>query len=416
MNILSKSFAVFSQRHIKIIFLFVFGGALVFPSAFMLVNYGGMVSKTEKRQLAEFPSLPSNLEEYKVYTSSISNYFRDRFGFRARLLRIYSYIKVFYLNVSPTPRAIIGKNRWLYIADWKIIDYARNLMPYQKTELEEIARELQSRKDWISSKHSRYVWMIPPNKHSIYPEYLPDYVTKVGKVSKLDQWVEYFSKHTTVPILDFRKVLIDHKNILPTYDKADSHWNPYGAYLAYRHLMDFLYKWMPDIEPVTINQNDFHIEPDVIKQDIAILMGISKMLAMTTVNSKTHQSEKCGVKYNIRSESPWKESHKRQHWWPKRNSRKKYYVCDKKKYTVLIFHDSFIFTLVPFLADTFNKTIFVRVRPNLLMLKWFVDKYNPDLVIEEMGERGMAGKRFYNKVTENELNQVDGIGIDKIKK
>jgi len=393
MNILSRCLSIFCQEHKKIFICCVLGGALVLPSVSMLVNPGGSISEAENRQLSGFPSIPSNMEEYKTYTSRITDYFRDNFGFRDRLLKYYSRIKVFYFGVSPTPRAIVGKNGWLFYTGSNVIEQTRNLMPFQEAELAEYAQILQSRKDWLSSRQVKYIWMIPPNKHSIYPEYLPDYVTKVGKTSRLDQWMEYFCKHTTVPILDFRKVLIDHKKKFPTHDKEDTHWNSYGGYLAYRHLMDSLYKWMPEIKPITISQKDFYIGPVVKVVDLAKIMGVGNSLTMTTVRNNTYPLSipKCGDRYEIRAKPLWKGFRK---WKPY------YYTCDKKKYTVLIFHDSFIKNLVPFLADTFNKTIFVRARPNFLMFKWFVDKYNPDLVIEEMGERGMAGNRLYNSLQE----------------
>jgi len=136
-------------------------------------------------------------------------------------------------------------------------------------------------------------------------------------------------------------------------------------------------------------------------------MGVSNDLTRTTVTSKTHRSAKCGGEFNFWTKPLWKghQSHK-----------PFYYICDKKKYTVLIFHDSFIAKLFPFLADTFNKTIFVNARPNFAMFKWFIDKYNPDLVIEEMGERGLAGKRLYIRMLESEPSQFDAIENNKIKK
>jgi len=292
------------------------------PSVSMLFNPGGSISEAENRQLSGFPSIPSNMEEYKTYTSRVTDYFRDNFGFRDRLLNYYSRIKVFYFGVSPTPMAIVGKNGWLFYFDKNVIELTRNLMPFQEAELAEYAQILQSRKDWLSGRQSKYIWMIPPSKDSIYPEYLPDYATKIGKTSRLDQWIEYFSKHTTVPILDFRKVLIDHKKKLPTYDKADTHWNSYGGYLGYRHLMDFLHKWMPYIEPVTINQSDFYIGPANNERRLAKMMGVGNDPTITTVTRKTHRSAKCGVKYKIWEKPLWKGFRK---WKPF------YYTCDKNE-------------------------------------------------------------------------------------
>lgn len=404
MNILVKALRIIWFQHKKIILCCVLVGAIALPGLTMLVGPASGISSLEKRQLSSFPNRPSNLEEYKNYTSKISKYFRDHFGFRDRLQYLYFRMKVLFLGVSSTPKVMVGKNGWYYYTGQNVIKHTRNMMPYKKVELDNIAYTLQWRKEWLSKLNIKYVWMFPPNKHTIYPEYLPDYVTKIGKTSRLDQLKEHFSESTTVSIVDFRNVILSHKKVYPTFDKLDTHWNLYGGYIAYNYLMDFLHKWMPDIDTVKISKSDFYVRSSKA-QDLAMLMGINNDLVLTTVSTK-ERYPKCGKKHKV-----WDDPL----WGTFGNNQPFYYTCNKKKYTVLIFHDSFLMTLVPYIGDTFHKTIFVRARPNILMFKWFVNKYKPDIVIEELGERGYPLNNDDLWIIKEVSGQADVIEIDKNK-
>jgi len=48
---------------------------------------------------------------------------------------------------------------------------------------------LEARRDWLAQLGTKYVFVIPPDKHSVYPEYLPDWLKKGEQPSKLDQFI-----------------------------------------------------------------------------------------------------------------------------------------------------------------------------------------------------------------------------------
>lgn len=104
----------------------------------LLATFGASTSDRfntyEKRKLADFPLLRFNEDGFNKFPTEFSKYFDDNFGMRGKLIYIHNYIKWAVLGVSPTQRAIVGKNGWLYLADGTIADY-RNDQPFTEAEL-----------------------------------------------------------------------------------------------------------------------------------------------------------------------------------------------------------------------------------------------------------------------------------------
>ena len=92
--------------------------------------------------------------------------------------------------------------------------------------------------------------IIPPNKSTIYPEFMPAAYNKVHSRSRLDQLVNYMNDHSSVMILDVREDLRRAKQIERVFDATDSHWNPRGGYIAYSRIVQALATWFPQAQPI----------------------------------------------------------------------------------------------------------------------------------------------------------------------
>src|SRR5471032_1208221 len=93
-----------------------------------------------------------------------------------------------------------------------MIDDVMGNRPFRDSELEAWRDLLQGRHDWLAQRGIRYLFVIPPDKHTIYPEHLPDWlVTAARPPQRLDQFIQYMKAHSDVPVLDLRQTLLDAK-------------------------------------------------------------------------------------------------------------------------------------------------------------------------------------------------------------
>jgi alginate O-acetyltransferase complex protein AlgJ len=207
----------------------------------------------EKRVLARFPQFKSGLGGLKKYVAGLEACFNDHFGYRNRLIFWHTKWTHDFLRSSSVPKVLIGKDGWLFWAGDQMVEHYRGVNQFTPQELEDWKTLLEHRRDWLAQRGIKYIFVIAPDKQSIYPEYLPDWMTKVRLETKLDQFFAYMHSHSTVEVLDLRPALRDAKKTAPTYFKNDAHWNFFGGFLACHEIATELSKQMPGIKPLSLD-------------------------------------------------------------------------------------------------------------------------------------------------------------------
>jgi alginate O-acetyltransferase complex protein AlgJ len=166
-------------------------------------------------------------------------------------------IKFNYLGYRQINDVVIGKDGWLYLDNAGSISDYMGLSPYSDSELADLLKTISARRDFLSKKGIPLLLVIVPNKETIYPEYLPDTIRKVRNLTRQDQLIEYVKSHSGIEILDLRDALRQAKTDRPTYYATDSHWNGYGAFVAYQEIMKKVNMYFPDITAYPLS--DFQI-------------------------------------------------------------------------------------------------------------------------------------------------------------
>ena len=151
---------------------------------FLAIAYPGIASITnnpeislEKRWLAKLPDLPSDFESLRKFPNLFERYFRDHMGSRNWLVKQYSRA-LLSLNTSPKNRVVLGKNNWLFYADERTIQDYQNTELFTEEQLQIWGDSLVARHNALAERGIDYLFVIAPNKHTIYGEYLPDYIIK----------------------------------------------------------------------------------------------------------------------------------------------------------------------------------------------------------------------------------------------
>ncbi len=206
------------------------------------------VSKAENRQLAEFPA---EFQGFSNYMNSLDTYINDRIGFRDTMVTAYNETTVGTLK-SHHDNVIFGDDGWLFYSG-ELSDYTGTNIDYDKIErYVEILVALDKK---FAERGTEFVFMIGPNKSTIYSEYMPDYIKK-SDVTFADLLVKRL-KEEGISVVYPKEQLIANKD-KELYQKLDTHWNHLGSKYAIDELCNELGLEIKDIpaNPVTLNNGD----------------------------------------------------------------------------------------------------------------------------------------------------------------
>ncbi len=228
----------------------------------------------ENRTLTAFPAFRMS-NPWKFF-NQYQNYFNDRFAFRNIAVQSISKFRYYLFGVSPMPKLVeIGKNNWLYTSNSKYITDTST--PFTNEELEKVILNLKITTKYFDLRGIRYYFTMVPVKERIYPEYMPELLKYRMRFSKAEQLHEELLKHPSVRAIDVKDVLIEGKKVRPTYYTIDTHWNEYGAFLAYRKIIERIRQDFPQITPSEIQ--DYHIDSVIIDGgDLQLLMGFRDVM------------------------------------------------------------------------------------------------------------------------------------------
>lgn len=333
----------------------------------------------EKRRPATFPELPVDLESLRQFPAQFEKYFQDHIGFRYYFNKGYSQALV-SINTSPVAKKVIlGKNDWLFfIADGALDDY-RNTALFTQKQLRIWAASLETRQQVLAKKGIDYLFVIAPNKHTIYSEYIPDYIVKKQERSRCDQLVEYLQKHTQVNFLDLRPVLLKAKQTHLLYWQKDTHWNRVGATVAQQALLAVL-KNMGYRSNALDKLIDYPSWTHTYTkdQDLARLLG-----GVYTVKGQ-------GASYDTDGLLCQNSSQENQFWGANKHRETHVRIshCFSQRHKAVMFRDSFSIELMPFLSNYFLQIKYIWGLPDESTFWHFIPP-DTDIVIEQRIERSL---------------------------
>ena len=352
---------------------FVICFLLVLAVPFVRFNTSGIISEVENRNLANRPFLIADNRINKNLFSDYSCYFDDRFGGRFHLISLNQRIEqILHKNsILYNDRAIHGKNGlWFYIdeADGDNLKdfYKKNLM--NEEQLAVWKQNVKNTADWCQANGIKSIFLICPNKLSVYSEFYP-FPRPKGE-TRSDQFIKILDE-LGVSYIYPRDVLLQEKKDFdyPLYYETDTHWNSAGAFIASRLLKEKIELYFPAIEFPEI---EYETEVDYS-------MGAGDILPMIGVKESKSTQPKVKPVYFENSD---------------------FYTYEKNAGTdgvhtiginknlprALIFRDSFFSALEPFISPLFSEAEYKwkRFRDED---KDYVLEYKPDIIIFESVER-----------------------------
>ena len=357
----------------------IFIAALCLPMTGMVLQLDRDAPSGENRTLAAWPQFRWDAASLRALPEQLTRYFEDHFAFRARLVRWQAIVRLYVLGVSPSKAVIKGRDGWLFYADdGAMADYAE-APPFTGAELEQWRRTLQDTSDWLRNQGIAYVFVIAPDKHVIYQEYMPDTIQRTA-VSRTDQLVSYLLEHSTVRVVDLRPPLLAAKARERLYHRTDTHWNDRGAFVGYQSIIDALTEDFPALQ----HPSRSAFEPRVVRSpglDLAGMLGLTEVLSEEDLLLVPRHP-------TARILEPLHPNRRLTHGRivtdaPNRGPR------------ALVFMDSFGPALVPFLSEDFSRVVYLwqdNIDPQV------VQQERPQVVIQEWVGRALSTDHPYNPV------------------
>ena len=248
----------------------IFAVLICLPSFDWVFHLDHAPIPNEKRQPAPFPEF-HGLAQSRDFLSGLTAWFDDHFGFRRRLVRTNNHYKHQLFGASEK-EVLEGRDGWLYFTDGNMLDNCLGHNRFAEKDLNTWQQLLEKRRDWLAQRGCKYLFVIAPDKHSVYPEHLPEWCEKAAKPGRADQFLERMKAQSTVMVADLRAPLKQAKAQGFVYWKTDSHWDALGAFTAYQSIIEMLSRATPMVKPLPLEAFERGVW-DPPPGDLAILMG-----------------------------------------------------------------------------------------------------------------------------------------------
>ncbi|MHC5064060.1 MAG: alginate O-acetyltransferase AlgX-related protein [Planctomycetota bacterium] len=198
----------------------------------------------ENRRPAPFPDLATtSLDELP---DEFGAYFKDHFGFRNYLIRRWSRL-MRKIDKRLLQRVVEGPDRWLFYNRPEVIHDLLGFAATTEEDLEALRKSIEGRRSWLAERGIDYVFGVAPNKSSVYPEKLPAEIRAELRPTRLDKFIAHMAANSQVPVLDLRPALLEKKSWQTLHLSNDTHWNGYGAFIGYRAAYARLQDWRPEL-------------------------------------------------------------------------------------------------------------------------------------------------------------------------
>jgi len=329
----------------------------------------------ENRNLAPLPGWPHSLADYRRFSERMTAYVNDHFGLRSQLTRWNSELRL-RLGSSSSPSVAIGRDGVLFYAyhEERLLEQHTGEEVFTPGDLERWIQSVVAERDWLKQRGIAFYVLIAPDKSTIYPELLPDYQKLPDATTRLDQIAARLKTVDGLEFIDPRAALWRAKQTGRLYWRADSHWGPRGAFIAYRQLMDRVVETFPNAHAVTLDEYQSTVLP--VRGDLAYLLNLYDNLLYPE-----EQLQWIGHSHLIST-----DQHPPQPYWGWPVKFLHTDLGDSPR--LMVFGDSFTdYVMGPlFLYETFRDPVYTHHRGTGLDHR-LIEDTGPDLVILELAER-----------------------------
>ena len=371
----------------------LFMGALFLGYLGNMTLFGGAeraVTAAENRRPAEFPHWHG--VKAKTFFAGVDQYVADRLIKRGAVLSRMNQVLAndrWYFAMKDADRALFGTDGWVFLGN----NYERTLEKH--TEPVNVHR-WEARRDAMLAHVARYRAvatafgadfhvLVGPDKPSVYCRKLPTWFLQ-KPCSQVTEWTDGLVAALRAAghaVIYPQAALLKASQAEQVYYKTDTHWNHAGAGVAYRELMADLK--VPVFEGAVITH-----APSTYRGDLAAISG--KGEALPIVNSVAANLSMPATRIRWK---PVGEAEREAGLLQASSGANPKFAAEMTnpaaatQKRVLVFCDSFMTAMSPYLNATFTHVLYVSRNRAPGDWKALIDAFGPELVIYETVERGL---------------------------
>ncbi|KAF5038412.1 SGNH hydrolase-like domain, acetyltransferase AlgX [anaerobic digester metagenome] len=344
----------------------VFVVAISVPAMNMFFDFVPDANINENRLKAPFPAF--DVSKLDPFPRAFEVYFEDHFVSRNFFLKQYMKLNLLLFQKSVIPdKAVVGTDGWLYMSGFELESYRGDSI-FTDAELAEFTAEISRRDSIVRAAGGHYYFIIVPCKHSVYPEYLPDFAEKKVPKNNAELVMDNLHRCTGVKCMFPLKEIQSHKNgQYPLYSKTDNHWNHLGAFYAAQAVTELIRKDYPAVKPLRLS--DYRIA--VKKQrggNIAEMFGMQDELSEDFVSLEPINP--------VRSHAAAKQNYPVPEGFAYPDEYELVYETGNDTLPkMLVVRESFATFATPFLSESASKAVFI--------FDAWQHKFNPDIFSSE---------------------------------
>lgn len=348
---------------------------MIFIPFLLLDTTEGLTSELENRALTAWPGLGFN----KTYMEWYGHYAEDRVAFRDTAIMVNADLNYHLFGEFSEELHMAGKEGYIFPADE---GYVQN---YQRLNIDEelmddLMTYLERTDAYVTERGGKFVFMICPNKSSVYGEYMPDAIhvdtTQKSTLDMAKEKLENLGISYVIPDAEFCDIKKTEQIYNVKYDCA--HWNDLGAFYGLRMVNSLVHETYADIPVMeetdfarsteTVTELEFFATSSPIEDEIFKLT----CTAASGIQVETDSARRADVTVEVGNNMAY------------------FYnadaPCDR---TILILHDSFLDNRESWYTYRYREVYFTS-RVNYTHIQEYIDEIEPDVVLFELAERSFA--------------------------
>lgn len=204
--------------------------ALAVPLAMQIVQPAEVSSEGEARMLAPAPGWPRALYQWLALPRAADRFLSDHFGLRGELVRAHGRLR-YAVDLPADLRVVIGRDNWLFLNGDGTIEQSTGKV-LREARITSFADRVAKLREHLAAKGAQLVVAIPPNGSTVNRARLPAWAGDAPSVTEYDLMMRALSDRG-VTAVDLRVPLAAANATAPVYRRTDTHWNKFGALVAY---------------------------------------------------------------------------------------------------------------------------------------------------------------------------------------
>lgn len=223
----------YAKAYLALLVLAAIGWAIVFRPGLA----GDMA--IEKRDPAPLPSLPRSLPAAIDWPRQFDAYVSDHFPGRRSLIHAVA-VGAYGLGTTISPKVVLGEKPWFFLdQESDVVEKQRGLSTLSRKQAAAWATDFRIWQGHLAALGSRLILIVVPNKHTIYQEYLPPHLSRVGPTPREVLFSE-FRRTDVEDVIDLTSALHKNAEHQQLYRHYDTHWNDVGAAIGFDAIMQQL--------------------------------------------------------------------------------------------------------------------------------------------------------------------------------